>query len=114
MGKLIDFIQQGETLHNHCGYRICGTYFIVYCADIVGYYRGEDSGARYPEYEEDVLLTIPLEPFLQEKGNENITIQQLLASLERENSLIWGEWYTPPQTVRIMKILDSLEDLSMA
>lgn len=68
---------------------------MVYCADIVGYYRGEDSGARYPEYEEQEMLSIPLEPFLHKKGNENISIQQLLTSLENTDSRSWGDWYIP-------------------
>lgn len=113
MGKLVDYIQNEDTKHKHCGYRICGKFFIVFCADIVGYYRGEDSGARYPEYEEHDLLTIPLDPLLDEKGEDALSIGQLLSSLERDKSWAWGEWYIPPQTVRIMRILDSLQNLTI-
>lgn len=113
MGKLLDYIKNQDTKHNYCGYRICGNFFIVFCADIIGYNRGEGSGARYPEYEERDLLSISLEPLLEERGNDVISIGQLLSSLEKSHSWSWGEWYVPPQTARIMRILDSIPNLTL-
>lgn len=53
----------------------------------IGTYRGEDSGAIYPEYQEEVTLCYNLEPIIDHYINGQ-TISELLISLEEDMSAL--------------------------
>ena len=70
---------------------------------IIGHYRGEDSGAIYPEFDYDVIEAYDLNPIKNEKiGNQ--TIEELIEeSIERYPYA--GEMFTSPQAHEIYNYL---------
>lgn len=80
----------------------------------VGYYRGEDSGARYPEYEFAPVEWYNLYPILNKEINGK-TIEELVNESIRlyPNA---GEMFTTPQAQKIytyIKNLDEIEKLKI-
>ncbi len=118
MGKLADFIKEADEHHDHCGINICGDTFYVYVTDIESYHRGEDSGARYPEYGSDkIILTICLESFYQEVAKGELTVKEILDALnevrQSNQAASWGQWYTPGHISLIADFLDKKKDIDM-
>lgn len=76
----------------------------------VGYYRGEDSGARYPEYEFSPVEWYDLYPILNKEINGK-TIKELV----NESIKLYpyaGEMFTTPQAEKIYSYLKTLDNIS--
>lgn len=82
-----------------------GNYMTLVESKVVGHYRGEDSGAIYPEFDYDVVEAYDLNPIENEKiGNQ--TIEELIEeSIERYPYA--GELFTSPQAHEIYNYLNS-------
>lgn len=76
----------------------------------VGSYRGEDSGARYPEYEFSPVEWYDLYPILNNEINGR-TIQELV----NESIKLYpyaGEMFTTPQAEIIYTYIKNLDEIS--
>lgn len=82
-----------------------GNYMTLVESKVVGHYRGEDSGAIYPEFDYDVVEAYDLNPIKNEKiGNQ--TIEELIEeSIERYPYA--GELFTSPLAHEIYNYLNS-------
>ena len=62
---------------------VCFNYLLIFEKVKVGTYRGEDSGAIYPEYQEQITICYDLNPI---KGHtvKDKTIAELLSSLKED------------------------------
>lgn len=74
---------------------------------IVGHYRGEDSGAIYPEYEFNAVETYNIAPILDHKIDGK-TIRDLIALSDRLYPYA-GEMHTSEQAASIYKYLNTLD-----
>ena len=77
---------------------------------IIGHYRGEDSGAIYPEYEFRDIETYNLNPI---KNNQigNKTIEDLVKEACKQFPYA-GEMFTSPQAKKIYLYIVTLENVS--
>lgn len=76
----------------------------------IGHYRGEDSGAIYPEYEFHDIETYNLNPIKNHQiGNK--TIEDLVKEACRQFPYA-GEMFTSPQAKKIYLYIVTLEDVS--
>lgn len=76
----------------------------------VGYYRGEDSGARYPEYEFAPVEWYDLYPILNNEING-----QTILELVNESIKLYpfaGEMFTTPQAKIIYAYIKTLDEIS--
>lgn len=76
----------------------------------IGHYRGEDSGAIYPEYEFRDIETYNLNP-IQECKIRNKTIEELVKESCRQYPYA-GEMFTSPQAREIYSYIETLENVS--
>lgn len=77
---------------------------------IIGHYRGEDSGAIYPEYEFRDIETYNLNPIKNHRIGEK-TIEELV----KESCCQYpyaGEMFTSPQAREIYFYIETLENVS--
>ena len=76
----------------------------------IGHYRGEDSGAIYPEYEFRDVEMYNLNPIKNCKIR-NKTIEELVQESCRQYPYA-GEMFTSPQAKEIYSYIETLEDVS--
>lgn len=84
----------------------------------VGTYRGEDSGAIYPDYQEQITLCYDLNPIMDDNVDGKSISQLLddLAQARREQSRCQNSWYfqfgfsdkTPTEIMLIYRYVMSL------
>lgn len=109
MGKLNDLLQKAKSEHHHAGYRLCGDHLVLYTVDKVGRYRGEDSGAWYPEYGNDEFIKeISLKPFLSEITDKGFSIQELIDKHYSQDLRGFGDWYNTWEEYYIFNHLDKM------
>ena len=109
MGKLNDILQKAKREHHHAGYRLCGDNLILYYVEKVGRYRGEDSGAWYPEYGDDILFEkISLEPYVSEITDKGDTIQTLIDKHYSQDLRGHGDWYNTWEEYYIFNHIDNI------
>lgn len=76
----------------------------------IGHYRGEDSGAIYPESEFRDIETYNLNP-IKECKIMNKTIEELVKESCRQYPYA-GEMFTSPQAREIYSYIETLENVS--
>ena len=77
---------------------------------IIGHYRGEDSGAIYPEYEFRDIETYNLN-LIKDCKIKNKSIEELVKESCRQYPYV-GEMFTSPQAREIYSFIGTLENIS--
>lgn len=85
--------------------------FGIYKREVESWYKGEDSGARYPEYGDfEVVELYDLTPILY-KMISGKTIKQFVDKIFEEWPPNAGELYTPRETHQLYYYLDNYIDI---
>lgn len=85
-------------------------FFCIYKKEIESWYRGEDSGARYPEYGSDIIIErYDITPVLNLMIN-GITMKEFIDKIYDNLPPYAGEWYTPPSLHTLYRYLDEYVD----
>ena len=85
--------------------------FGIYKREVESWYKGEDSGARYPEYGDfEELELYDLTPIL-DKMISGMTIKQFVDKIFEEWPPHAGELYTPAEMHQLYHYLDNYNDI---
>lgn len=116
MKKMFDIYEHRGERHVHYGIKVRVDYkghyiFTIYKNVVEDWYRGEDSGALYPEYSCDETIEMyDLNPILEEKI-VGITIKNYIDKMLEDWPPYAGDWYTPGSLHTLYRHLDEIIDI---
>lgn len=100
-----------ERDRDHYGIKIGCYYFCIYMEECVGYYCGEDSCARYPEFNNSTIIeSYDLKPILGHYIGDK-TLKELIDNAMENYPPYAGEWYTSSSAWAIYRYLDILPNV---
>ena len=116
MKKMFDISEHNNERHVHYGIKVgkdyCGKKysFWIYKNEIESWYRGEDSGAQYPEYGDDIIIeSYDLTPVLN-RMIEGVTMREFIDKMLDKWPPYAGKWYTPDSLYTLYRYLDNYVD----
>ena len=116
MKKMFDISEHYNERHVHYGIKVgkdCRGEkysFWIYKNEIESWYRGEDSGARYPEYGGDIIIeSYDLTPVLN-RMIEGVTMREFIDKMLDKWPPYAGKWYTPDSLYTLYRYLDNYVD----
>lgn len=114
--NMFDIYEHDRERHVHYGISACRDFhnhysFYIYKNEIESWYRGEDSGARYPEYGDDIIIESYDLTTILDKKISGMTIKDFIDEMLDKWPPSAGRWYTPNELHRLYYYLDNYTDV---